>query len=77
MMVFVICQRLVIRHQIMVLEMMTNSWERGEATDSLCGFIWLNLDEDEAVKGFYSNFPSLENFKDQLERKHFSQENRS
>ena len=49
-MVFVICQRLVIRHQRMVLEMMTNSWERGEATDSLWGFIWLYLDEDEAAK---------------------------
>ena len=55
MMVFVICQRLVISHQRMVLEMMTNSWERGEATDSLCGFIWLNLDEDEADK-IFENF---------------------
>ena len=34
----------------MVLEMMTNSWERGEATDSLCGFIWLYLDEDEVMR---------------------------
>ena len=55
MMVFVICQRLVISHQRMVLEMMTNSWERGEATDSLCGFIWLYLDEDEVDK-IFENF---------------------
>ena len=58
MMVFVICQRLVIRHQRMVLEMMTNSWERGEATDSLCGFIWLYLDEDEVDK-IFENFKTL------------------
>ena len=58
MMVFVIFQRLVIRHQRMVLEMMTNSWKKGEATDSLCGFIWLNLDEDEAAKMF-ENFKTI------------------
>ena len=42
----------------MVLEMMTNSWERGEATDSLCGFIWLYLDEDEVDK-IFGNFKTL------------------
>ena len=42
----------------MVLEMMTNSWERGEPTDSLCGFIWLNLDEDEADK-IFENFETI------------------
>ncbi|RXG20813.1 bacillithiol biosynthesis cysteine-adding enzyme BshC [Leeuwenhoekiella aequorea] len=46
--------------------------ETGYFSKLICDY----LDEDETVKGFYSNFPSLENFKDQLERKNFSQENR-
>ena len=41
---------------------MTDSWKRGEATDSLCGLSWLNLDEVEAVKIFDNFYHSVVTF---------------
>ena len=46
--------------------------ETGYFSKLICDY----LDQDENLSGFYGHFPTLENFKSQIENKNFSAENR-
>ena len=46
--------------------------ETGYYSKLICDY----LEQKDALKSFYGNFPNLENFKEQIEQKHFAEENR-
>ena len=46
--------------------------ETGYYSKLICDY----LEQKDALKSFYGNFPNLENFKEQIEQKQFAEENR-